>query len=161
MAKKNYLKNLIANSKLASKVGLGMLLVAPLFMASSCEKPCDETDPKSDCYVQPTVPPVEQHTTTYTFHVDDVYVITPEDKRIEQSADSVEVGRIIVKALDEGWDRVSSLAFGTVANCLEAKREYSPKVETTGTMTHQAGGIDPNDSLRLVEMGIKLPVKEY
>ncbi|MDR1543098.1 MAG: hypothetical protein LBS50_01555 [Prevotellaceae bacterium] len=119
-------------------------------------------DPKSDCYVQPpVVPPVQQHTTTYTFHADDGYAINPTDPRVKQSVDSIEVVEVILEALDSGWDRVSKVVFSVVVGHLENKLAISPKVRADGTMTCQTGGILPEDSLRLVEMGIEIKNKEY
>jgi hypothetical protein len=158
-------RNLFANAKSAVARKAGYVMIgtlgfgAPMLLATSCEKECDERDPTSECYIQP---PVQKHTTTYTFDYNDRSVISPEDPRVQQSCDSTLVEKVILNASDgdSDWTQASPARFAQVADRLELKKSISPKVETTGTMTHQAfGDVFTSDSLRLVALGIKLPVK--
>jgi hypothetical protein len=167
MAKKNYLKNLIANSKLASKVGLGMLLVAPLFMASSCEKPCDKTDPKSDCYVQPPeppVPPVEQRDTVIYFSQGDMEPIK-DTANLRAVAALPEIRTVYLSPKDGSvWTYPGTGWHTVIENIFEPAINTSPSVTGNGDIkTKYPGTMFTDDSTKLVNWGwtVNSPGKDW
>jgi hypothetical protein len=148
-----------------------MLLVAPLFMASSCEKPCDENDPKSDCYVQPPeppeppVPPVEQRDTVFYFWQSIGLEPIKDTANLRAVAALPEIRTVYLSPKDGYvWGYDGELWNAIIEKFFVPAMRTSIKTKGKGNIQTEYPGIMlPNDSLWCVAQGftVNSPGKDW